>query len=275
MQHTNNKAKKSYSFSKAKRFSQTNTNYITANYNINRNLNNRGHSIGKGPRSDFTKSFSNAPPPTQYIISGLFNLPKEKGITFGISRDVQHINQYSQQKTKELGYITQGIQRNPGVGNYNCSYCYDPKIQYTMRPKTQSNWLPNFLQEQNLECIPGPGKYDSTDIDQMGQTIYARYRSSRCSKIGKEERFQKISSQENNLGHSSPGPNTYKQTDGLNDSGLYFESKHRGQGKRIICKEPRRSFIDQIYQRKPYDQKFLNHSNRALDSQIKLYESEY
>ncbi|CAD8193366.1 unnamed protein product [Paramecium octaurelia] len=258
MQHTNNKAKKSYSFSKAKRFSQTATNYITANYNINRNLNNRGHSIGKGPRSDFTKSFSNAPPPTQYIISGLFNLPKEKGISFGISRE----------KTKELGYITQGIQRNPGVGNYNCSYCYDPKIQYTMRPKTQSNWLPNFLQEQNLDCIPGPGKYDSTDIDQMGQTIYARYRSSRCSKIGKEERFQKIR-------HSSPGPNTYKQTDGLNDSGLYFESKHRGQGKRIICKEPRRSFIDQIYSRKTQDQQFLNHSNRVLDSQIKLYESEY
>ncbi|CAD8104623.1 unnamed protein product [Paramecium primaurelia] len=258
MQHTNNKAKKSYSFSKAKRFSQTTTNYIMANYNINRNLNNKGHSIGKGPRSDFTKSFSNAPPPTQYIISSLFNITKERGITFGISRE----------KTKELGYITQGIQRNPGVGNYNCSYGYDPKIQYTMRPKTQSNWLPNFLQEQSLDCNPGPGKYDSSDIDQMGQTVYARYRSSRCSKIGKEERFQKIR-------HSSPGPNTYKQTDGLNDSGLYFESKHRGHGKRIICKEPRRSFIDQIYQRKTYDKKFLNLSDRVLDSQIKLYESEY
>ncbi|CAD8172116.1 unnamed protein product [Paramecium pentaurelia] len=258
MQHTNNKAKQSYSFSKAKRFSQTNTNYTTANYNINRSINNRAHSIGKGPRSDFTKSFSNAPPPTQYIISSLFDIPKEKGITFGISRE----------KTKELGYITQGIQRNPGVGNYNCSYYFDPKIQYTMRPKTQSNWLPKFLQEQSLDCNPGPGKYDSTDIDQMGQTIYSRYRSSRCYKIGKQERFEKIR-------QISPGPNTYKQTDVLNDSGLYYESKHRGQGKRIICKEPRRSFIDLIYQKSTNDQRQLKKSNRTLDSQVKLYESEF
>ncbi|CAD8123569.1 unnamed protein product [Paramecium sonneborni] len=172
------------------------------------------------------------------------------------------------QKTKELGYITQGIQRNPGVGNYNCSNCYDSKIQYTMRPKTQSNWLPNFLKEQNLDCIPGPGQYESKDIDQMGNSNYARYQSSRCYKIGKQERFNKIR-------YSSPGPNTYKQTDGLNDSGQYYESKHRGQGKRIICKEPRRSFIDQIYQKGNYEKKYFNYSSRILDSQINLCESEF
>lgn len=44
----------------------------------------------------------------------------------------------------------------------------------------------------------------------------------------------------------TPGPCNYYIPDSMNDSGIYTESKHRGQGKRIICKELRKSFIDTI-----------------------------
>ena len=56
---------------------------------------------------------------------------------------------------------------------------------------------------------------------------------------------------------------------------MYYESRHRGQGKRIICKEPRKSFIDQIYSKGTNEKKFLNYSNRVLDSQTNLYDSEF
>lgn len=48
----------------------------------------------------------------------------------------------------------------------------------------------------------------------------------------------------------------------MNDSGMYYESKHKGTGKRIISREPRKSFIDDIFYKQNKDSAALNSSDR-------------
>lgn len=48
-----------------------------------------------------------------------------------------------------------------------------------MRPKTPSRWLPLFLRENKIyeKTVPGPGSYDSTDVDisRLGRSVIAKY----------------------------------------------------------------------------------------------------
>lgn len=123
-----------------------------------------------------------------------------------------------------------------------------------MRPKTTSAWLPStlclildFLQDSLRMDLPGPADYDNSDMNCNGKTINARYKNVKAHSIGRQSRFTSVCNlYKIYIEFPTPGPCNYYIPDSMNDSGTYTESKHRGQGKRIICRELRKSFIDTI-----------------------------
>lgn len=81
-------------------------------------LSKRSTGFGYGSRSDFTKTYSSSPGATRYNPeTTLFSTRgKEKGKTFGISRDVRN---KLIQLSPEGGVVMKGVLKNPGVGSYN------------------------------------------------------------------------------------------------------------------------------------------------------------
>ncbi|KAM3146121.1 hypothetical protein pb186bvf_001778 [Paramecium bursaria] len=220
---------KTYTFAREQRFKPHQTYCQNAYYEIDRDasLSRQGHRIGKSKRSDFTKPKSEAPAPSKYQFPDEFSqiMSKSRGKSFGESRE----------RTKEFGYLTVNLFRNPGVGSYT-QYIDKPKLAYTMRPKTITSWLPNFLKRNWSNNQPGPADYDSAN---SGAELNSRYRNNPRLTFPRQMRF-------NSIQGTTPGPSQYKQLDGLNDSGFYFLSQHKGNGKRTFPKEIRKSFIDKI-----------------------------
>jgi hypothetical protein len=61
--------------------------------------------MGFGKKSDFTKTKTESPPPTHYLVKSLFE-EKKKGRTFGCARE----------KSPDRSYLIPQIQLNPGPG---------------------------------------------------------------------------------------------------------------------------------------------------------------
>lgn len=116
---------------------------------------------------------------------------------------------------------------------------------YSLRPKTESDWLPQFLKEKDESfLVPGPGNYESlTTFNDKGKLSVSRYKNQRISVINcKEKRFITDPS-------TSPGPGIYKTVVNINPDSNSAVSTIKGNGKRIIGHETRLTFIDNAFKR--------------------------
>lgn len=70
-------------------------------------LSKRGASFGSGKKSDFTKPLTCSPPSTLYMYKSVFEDGKNRGKSFGASRD----------RSPDRSYFIPQIHKNPGPGN--------------------------------------------------------------------------------------------------------------------------------------------------------------
>ena len=102
----NSPAKVSFRFSQAKRFKDNNPECPIAFYSYASQLSNRKASIGYGKKDDFTRDLAKAPPSSLYNANSYHEFVKNRGLTFGSSRD----------KSPDNSYLIPQIHKHPGVG---------------------------------------------------------------------------------------------------------------------------------------------------------------
>ena len=83
----NSPSKVSFRFSQAKRFKDNNPECPIAFYAYTSQLSNRKTSIGYGKKDDFTRDLAKAPSSSLYNTNSYYEFVKNKGLTFGNSRD--------------------------------------------------------------------------------------------------------------------------------------------------------------------------------------------
>jgi len=90
-------------------------------------LSKRGTSFGYGTRTTFNVK-KGAPPPGKYNISSGFGNLKNRGKSFGLSREL------TTEKSGDKGYSTR--YPIPGPGTYNATYeIGKDSLKYSLRPK--------------------------------------------------------------------------------------------------------------------------------------------
>lgn len=91
---------------------QSNSHFIVrcknAFYVYDSQLSPRNTSIGHAKRSDFTQPLNCSPGSTKYSIKSIFDESKDRGKSFGVSRD----------KSPDRSYLIPQLHKNPGPANY-------------------------------------------------------------------------------------------------------------------------------------------------------------
>lgn len=106
--------------------------------------------IGKGKRSDFTKTLTSSPASTKYLHQSTFEENKMKGKTFALSRD----------RSPDRSYHNFRLHKIPGPGQYEPFTKTMSNVSYSMRKKTS-----DFIKDKiTIKDNPGPGKYDELSL---------------------------------------------------------------------------------------------------------------
>lgn len=100
-------------FSKSKRFVSPNPECPNAFYTYDSQLSNRKASFGYGNKSDFTRTLTVSPPVTKYEIKTFLDESKEKGKSFGLTRE----------KLPDNSYLVPQLQKVPGPGLVSILIC--------------------------------------------------------------------------------------------------------------------------------------------------------
>lgn len=102
----NSTSKEIHMFSKSKRFVAPNPECPNAFYSFDSQLSNRKASFGYGKKSDFTRTLTVSPPATKYEIKSFLDESREKGKSFGTTRE----------KLPDNSYLVPQLQKVPGPG---------------------------------------------------------------------------------------------------------------------------------------------------------------
>lgn len=109
----NSSSKNAFQFSKTERFPAYNPEYYLAYlrckiafYCNDSQLSHRKTSFGFGQKADFTKPITCSPPSTKYNIKSDFDAQREKGKSFGLSRD----------SSPDRSYLVPQLHKMPGPG---------------------------------------------------------------------------------------------------------------------------------------------------------------
>ena len=177
-------------------------------------LSKRKTSLGYGKRSDFTKVQTSSPVSTKYLHKSVFEENKNKGRTFGLSRN----------QSPDRSYLLTQLHKLPGPGQYDNSVRPNMTIShnYSMRHK-----LKDFVgDELSYKKNPGPGTYKDIDLlPKTGRFKLSKYLDSKNAKINeKTSRFRDE--------RDSPSPLSYRERDDLSDRGKYILSQRKGRGTR-------------------------------------------
>lgn len=118
-------------------------------YSYDSQLSNRKTSLGYGHKSDFTKTLTCSPASTKYGHKSLFEESKNRGKSFGLSRD----------QSPDRSYLIPQLNKVPGPGQYENQVNTKMTISFSMRPQVK-----DFIKEKiTIKDNPGPGSY--TDVD--------------------------------------------------------------------------------------------------------------
>lgn len=102
----NSTSKEIHMFSKSKRFVAPNPECPNAFYSFDSQLSTRKASFGYGKKSDFTRTLTVSPPATKYEIKSFLDESREKGKSFGTTRE----------KLPDNSYLVPQLQKVPGPG---------------------------------------------------------------------------------------------------------------------------------------------------------------
>ena len=116
-QTNNSTSKNAYQFSKEKRFPDPNPQYFLfiirrckiAFYSNDSQLSNRKTTFGYGKKSDFTEDLTGSPGATKYMHKSIFEDGKNRGKSFGLSR----------QQSPDRSYLVPQLHKVPGPGQVN------------------------------------------------------------------------------------------------------------------------------------------------------------
>ena len=101
--------------------------------------------------------------------------------------------------------------------------------------------------------VPGPGRYESAeDFHKTGKYHTAKFKSSGSKVFNppRSQRFFKSSTDDViNLATDAPGAGTYHPQNDLSSQGKYVLSKNVSDGKRMMLKSDRDSFVDEDHKR--------------------------
>lgn len=102
----NSTSKEIHMFSRSKRFVSPNPECPNAFYSFDSQLSNRKAAFGYGNKSDFTRTLTVSPPATKYEIKTFLDESKEKGKSFGTTRE----------KLPDNSYLVPQLHKVPGPG---------------------------------------------------------------------------------------------------------------------------------------------------------------
>ena len=105
-QANNSPAKVSFRFSSTKRFKDNNPECPVAFYSYGSQLSNRKTMLGYGKKSDYTTDLAKAPSSALYNPGSYNEFVKNKGLSFGLSRE----------QSPDQSYLVPQIHKHPGVG---------------------------------------------------------------------------------------------------------------------------------------------------------------
>ena len=156
-------------------------------YSNDSQLSNRKASLGYGPKSDFTKDLTASPGATKYNIRSVLDQSKNRGKSFGLSREL----------SPDRSYFVPQLQKIPGPGQVHFNFIqYENQVKtvmaqsFTMRPKTI-----DFVEDKmTYKKNPGPSDYQAVDLDpKTGRFSVSKYSDTKFAKINANTpRFQTI-----------------------------------------------------------------------------------
>lgn len=247
-----------YSFSKSERFPERSyrANCSEAFYEIPQLIyrNKRSCSMGKGSKSDFTKTRYETPPPNAYNPQNnsiAFNDAMKPGI--GVSREM----------APQMGILPYKSEQLPGPGAYNPQSVPSQKTcQFRIKLKNKTDFVnPN-----------GPGSYDILRCFEPTQRVpLSQFKSVQNVKIAPVP--LKISREQ-------PQPELFYDTKfQMNKTGVFFNSKYSNSLCRTFGKSPRNTAINRQsyaspgYYRLPSDFGFYESSTCSKKSKVACAES--
>lgn len=138
----NSTSKEIHMFSKSKRFVSPNPECPNAFYSFDSQLSNRKASFGYGNKSDFTRTLTVSPPATKYEIKSFLDESREKGKSFGTTRE----------KLPDNSYLVPQLQKVPGPGLVPMKI-YSMIMRSTRRGTIVSPCVPNQLISLRKNCL--------------------------------------------------------------------------------------------------------------------------